>query len=109
MLTPAVGQLGSPPGQLLDLGVVVSRTNVVVILQQNQQKKIKGQHSKLPFKFRAACSAAGPELRGYTQRCADAPPQERKDEGLLRLSDKSAVRLASSQAWELKAAARMLW
>ena len=37
------------------------------VLQQRQQKKRKGQHSELTFKFRAACSAAGPELGGYTQ------------------------------------------
>ena len=67
MLTPAVGQLGGPLGQLLDLGVEGGRTNVVVILQQNHQKKRKGQHLELTFKFRAACSAAGPELGGYTQ------------------------------------------
>jgi hypothetical protein len=39
----------------------------VVILQQRQQKKITSQYSELNLKFRVACSAAGPELEGYTQ------------------------------------------
>ena len=76
MLSPAVGQLGGPLGQLFDLGVVGDRTNVVVILQQNQQKKRKGQHLELTFKFQAACSAAGPELEGYTQWVRWRAPME---------------------------------
>ena len=51
--------------QLLNLGVVGSRAEIVVVLQKEHQTKSAVDVCKI--NFRPAFSAAGPELGDYTQ------------------------------------------
>ena len=70
-----------------------------------KEKDVNSSTKKVAGKIRPDCSAIGPNLGDYSPRVRQRAPTKKKKD-LLRLSDKSAVRLPSSSMLRLKAVTR---
>ena len=89
--------------------VMTARSRRVRQGSTSAAKKKSSTNMKTRLKIRTNYYVVGPNLGCYTQWVRWHTPTRIRTECLLWLSAKSAVRLASSRKWELKAAAQMLW
>ena len=76
--------------------------------KKNKKETLKSSRKTIAGKIRPDYSAVGPNLGDYSPRVRQRAPAKKKKD-LLRLSDKSAVRLPSSSTLRLKVVTRRFW
>ena len=79
------------------------------LLKRRKKEGVKSSIKKVAGEIRPDCSVVGLNLGDYSPWVRWRAPAERENKELLRLSDKSAVRLPSSSTLRLKAVTRRLW
>ena len=77
-------------------------------LRRRKKEGVKSSVKKVAGEIRPDCSAVGLNVGDYSPRVRQRAPAK-KEKDLLRLSDRSAVRLPSSSTLRLKAVTRRLW